>query len=205
MALSAVVSVISLTWFSNRRTSARLRLAIVLIALLIGVGVSALFITDASFDGVRRLDFFANTWAAIKDFWLLGSGLGTFSLVYPMYEATEQIAYEYAARAHNDYLHIFLELGLAGLGCLIAMMLLLVMKFHRTELSQAAMLALGAVAIHSLVDFPLRSYGIAVPVAVLVAVILSERPTTVAGSHSDRQPLSAGGPPPANPQLSRMI
>jgi len=205
MALSGFISVLAFVWFSNRKITPRLRLLAVCLTLLACSVLAGLFLSFSPVDGDRRMEIFSNTFVAIKDYWFSGSGLGTFQLVYPMYERTQEIAYEYAARAHNDYLQIFLELGIVGIGSICVLGALLVMKFDRSELAQAAMLSLITVAIHSLVDFPMRTFGIAVPVAYLIAVILSEPAADDVGGQTEQLQVDVENHRPQAGQLSRLL
>ena len=60
-----------------------------------------------------RLRIWEGTWRMIKKKPLFGWGLGTFRWVYPRYRCRSH--YREANFAHNDYLHIWAELGLVGL------------------------------------------------------------------------------------------
>ena len=51
---------------------------------------------------------------AIHDFMPWGSGLGSFRGVYHLYESRDQITTTYVNHAHDDYIEIALELGVAG-------------------------------------------------------------------------------------------
>ena len=68
--------------------------------------------TDVS--GEERLIVWSAAWTAAQDFWLTGSGLGSFINIFPLYSppSVQGGIYEYA---HNDYIEFFLETGLAGL------------------------------------------------------------------------------------------
>jgi hypothetical protein len=175
MALAAACSVIAFAWFFMRKTNPTLRFGVLMATLACAAIIFVVGFDTSSADGGLRWIYFANTWDAILDNWTVGTGLGTFPMVYPMYEDAEELLSAYVGRAHNDYLQIFLELGIVGIGCLFALFVLLAMKFQRTELAQAAMLSILMVGIHSVVDYPMRTFGIAVPVAYLLAVILSEK------------------------------
>ena len=175
MALSAGVSILAFGWYSMRNVSATVRLFL-MFPILIGYAASVnYFLPVSSLDGGRRLTFFANTWSAISDYWTTGSGLGTFPLVYPMYEKASEVLSTYAARAHNEYLQLLLELGVPGITTLIIFFVVIFIKFGKSELAQAAMLSIFTIALHSVLDFPMRTMGVALPMAYLIAVVLSER------------------------------
>jgi O-antigen ligase len=123
-----------------------------------------------------RETFFRNTISAIRDNWLLGTGMGTFVLAYPQYEPIGDIVRVYANHAHNDYLEIIMENGIFGVILIALYLLSLLSGVGRTKLSQAAFMSIFAVLLHSLVDYPLRTFAIALPFAWLSAVVLSVKP-----------------------------
>src|SRR5512134_752486 len=72
----------------------------------------------------ERLVVWSTTLTAAKDFWLTGSGLGTFLNIFPLYSPPSvQGIYDHA---HNDYLEFLLETGLGGVllfACFIGLLL----------------------------------------------------------------------------------
>jgi O-antigen ligase len=94
-----------------------------------------------------------------------GSGLGTFDAIYRTRETVETLSNAYLNHAHNDYIEILLETGLAG-AVLIALFLawfgrLAVEAWRGTgpasDLACAATIVVATLALHSLVDYPLRT------------------------------------------------
>ncbi|MEM1199390.1 MAG: O-antigen ligase family protein, partial [Pseudomonadota bacterium] len=176
MAISSAVAVLSLVWFKTER------LTIVPRTSLFAAGLCALLLIpvlvgfdDSSATEMRPV-IFATTWKAIQSYWLTGTGLGAFSHVYPSFEAPDDILPVYINRAHNDYLEIFLEVGVLGIVLIGAFFALVILNFRRNRLAQAAALSILTLAIHSLVDYPLRTMAIGVIFAYFVAVVLSVRP-----------------------------
>ena len=55
-----------------------------------------------------------------RDFLPWGSGLGSFRSVYQLYEHRNQISTTYVIHAHDDYVELALELGVAGILLIIA-------------------------------------------------------------------------------------
>ena len=123
-----------------------------------------------------RSIFFINTWHAIKDHWAVGTGLGSFVIIYPMYEAREEIAYVFANHAHSDFLELLLEVGIASIVMFLLYAFQIMKHSTRSKLSQAAGLSILAILLHSIVDYPLRTMAIATIFGTLSAVILSQRP-----------------------------
>ena len=120
-----------------------------------------------------RLLIWNNTLNMIKDHPWLGSGIGTFKLNYQSYQADylqENPGYiKYwikAGEAHNEYLQIWAELGIIGLGMFILIIYFYyqsVLKFFKKEKNdQKQLIVLGMLIgatcflIHCLFCFPLH-------------------------------------------------
>jgi O-antigen ligase len=110
-----------------------------------------------------------------------GFGPGTFSAVFPFH--TSYLGYKiwgYWIYAHEDYLQTVIEYGRAGAalwaayflgGMLIALVRAFGSKSTTSRLGYAAcFLALGGIAVHAFVDFPLQVPSIQLYVAVYLAV-----------------------------------
>lgn len=176
MAIAGTLSVLCLFWFSSSERSTRAKLA----ALSIGIVVFTVFAIELEFrdalDADLRSTFYATTLKGIADYWLTGSGLGSFTLIYPGYESHQNIVSVFANHAHNDFLEIALETGIIGAGLIGLFLILIARNAMRSGFAEAALLSVTALCLHSLVDYPLRTMGLAVPFAYLAAVILSARP-----------------------------
>jgi O-antigen ligase len=124
-----------------------------------------------------RAHFWQGTIGIIKDHPVLGTGLGSFSAVYPRYD-TANGTYR-LEQAHNDYLQIFSDAGIVGglLG------LVFVVVLFRTALRRIQShdkvrrgVALGALAgcagalVHSFFDFTLHTTANALLFLVLAAL-----------------------------------
>jgi O-antigen ligase len=101
---------------------------------------------------------------------------------------------EYVVHAHNDYAELALELGIPG----VLLMLLFLAWWGRAvwavwrraeggPFTRAASIASGAVLIHSLVDFPLRTAAISACFAMFMA-LLSDRRTPPRRDPADLRP-----------------
>jgi O-antigen ligase len=117
---------------------------------------------DMSIQG--RLIVNRNTLEMIKDYPILGSGPGTFNILYPKYRDPRLRTFMNAT--HNDYLQYAEEMGLFGIGSFI---LLLVLFFKKNlnliknlqdkylqGLTIGFLVSISAIAIHGLVDFNLQ-------------------------------------------------
>ena len=124
----------------------------------------------------------STTSRAVSDFLPWGSGLGSFQSVYPLYEDPLKVDADYVIHAHNDYVEVALELGVAGI---VLMLLFLawwtaaVWRTWRTAeagpFARAATIASAAVLVHSFVDFPLRTAAISVCFGMCLALLADSR------------------------------
>ncbi len=174
MAFVTILSLVSLLWFMRRKRTRGTAAGALAAGLLGLVAAAAGFGVDSSLDSELRPAIFATTWSAIKDVWVTGSGLGTFPLVYPAYEQTSDIINSYINHAHNDYLEFVLETGVAGALLIAAVLITCARHMTRSPLAEAAFLSMLGIALHSLVDYPLRTMAIAVSLAYLAAILLSK-------------------------------
>ena len=142
---------------------------------------------DANISIESREDILATTSRAAADFMPFGSGLGSFTSVYPLYENPQQVTTMFVIHAHNDFVEVALELGVAGL-ILIVLFLAwwgaAVWRVWRTPeagpFARAAAIASAAILIHSLVDFPLRTAAIASCFGMCLALLAGARRAPVA-------------------------
>ena len=122
----------------------------------------------------------ATTVEAAKDFFPVGTGLGSFQQVYRTYEDPATVSRGFANHAHNDHAEIALELGLPG----ILLVLLFALwwarwtvsawrgDFSGIALARAASAILGLVLMHSFVDYPIRTSAVAALFAAACALLL---------------------------------
>lgn len=178
MTISLLLALLCLAWFLADRVAFAVKAAAATIAgAILAVALWQFGAASALSQDLRAV-FFETTLRAITDNWLTGTGLGTFTSVYPAYEAREATIDLYANNAHNDYLEVVLEGGVFG-AVLIGFYFALILRHGgRTPLTQAAFLAIAAVALHSLVDYPLRTFAVATPFVWLSVLILSSVPDT---------------------------
>ena len=80
------------------------------------VGVLAGFPPEVSRRVLIRLEYWQAAWNIFLDHWVKGTGLFTFTNVYPEYRADE---FEMPMHVHNLYLQMAAEAGLIGLGLLL--------------------------------------------------------------------------------------
>jgi O-antigen ligase len=123
LALAGLVIVLHRYGGHSGRTRTVLPLACIAVAIAwatyIGTGgIIERFaqLSGAADPGTARGGQWSDTVRLIRDFPILGSGLGTYEFLYPMYKTLRtQAAF---AHAHNDYLELCAEAGLVGLALL---------------------------------------------------------------------------------------
>lgn len=173
MGISAAIAVMALIWFMPTANKPMAKITALVVGSLGLVSAIWIFGSSSSLESDQRWILFATTLEAIRDHWALGTGLGTFTLIYPTYEDAGQIIRAYANHAHNDFFEILLELGLAGAALMVAYFILVLRGAFRSELSQAAFLSIMTLSLHSSVDYPLRTMALALMLAYLSACVLA--------------------------------
>lgn len=163
------------------------------IAALLGVLlVGAAVIASATMGGraADSLDRFGDTetdrpemWEdaafAAREYWPIGSGMGTFDEVFQLHESLEYISPRRAGRAHSDVLEIVIEAGAFGAAIALFWLLWCVWAALRAP-AHWRWTALGAgtgvlaLLLQSLLDYPLRNQTLLCMAAVLV-VLLAQR------------------------------
>lgn len=160
------------------RLAAMLGLLFVAGAAVLAVMVSAGMSASNKTSVTMRADIWAHTSEAIRGYGLAGSGIGTFTAVYPRYEDPATIERTYINHAHNDYLELALEGGLPAIVLIIlffawwgARVFTIWRSPNAAELGRAACIASAAILLHSLVDYPLRTAAIATIFAMALALM----------------------------------
>jgi O-antigen ligase len=141
-----------------------------------------------------RLHVARDSLRILKDHPWIGTGMGSFEVVFPEYQTSaSDLLWDHA---HDDYAEALAETGLAG-GLLIAGGLVLFVRLAFADLrsrlvSRQAWIQLGAAAgccgllIHSLIDFNLHVPANAAWLAVAAAVACGSR----AGHRTETDPLA---------------
>jgi len=141
-----------------------------------------------------RQEMLSTSAKAMADFLPWGSGLGSFESVYHLYEDSARVDNTYVSHAHNDYAELALETGVPGILLMIAFLAWwgrAAWKAWRDPnagaYARAGSIASGAILVHSLVDFPLRTGAIGVVFAMSLAMLV-ERRAPITQSRSDLRP-----------------
>lgn len=128
-----------------------------------------------------RLEMWDDSLYAARQYWPLGSGMGTFDEVFQLAESLEYVSPRRAGRAHNDYLELTIEGGIAAL--LLAAGWLSWCAHtglrrgppDRLWLRRGALLAIACISAQSLLDYPLRNQSLLVMAALLALLLMPER------------------------------
>ena len=172
--------------FLSRRQGRQL-LAVLVVAVLLTVLASAvgMVILEKRFEtgGLAlarqgRVTVWMDTITGIRDHFWMGTGFGTFEVVYPQYRTRPSDLLWNAA--HNDYLQLFLETGIFGF-LLMAWFLVRLAVFAAPRLLQdqgpdfgvalGATLGIFGMLIHSLSDFNMQIPANAMMFYVLCALL----------------------------------
>ena len=145
-----------------------------------------------------RIAFASNTIEAAKTVMPFGVGLGAFVPVYAMFEKPRDIMIDsYANHAHNDFLELWLETGIAGpvlIGAFAIWFVWRSVKVWRRSylegveidrsLARAATLIITLLLAHSLVDYPLRT-GAMMAILAFACALLIDSPISSPGEKRD--------------------
>ena len=153
---------------------------IVIFSLYIGINQILIRFNPEDLSNEGRFSYWDNTSLMIKDFFFFGTGLGTFSSVYPVYEMTDTPGF--VSHAHNDYLEFFSELGIIGFSLLLICLGYLFYQISKTwagryhpevkGIALGGIVALTALFIHALTDFNFHIPANAVLFTIIFALTL---------------------------------
>jgi len=142
----------------------------------------------------KRMALRRDTWRLFLDHPVIGTGLGTFEIVYPPYDSLYDG--KIANHAHNDYLEGLAETGaVGGLCCLwfLAVVLLNSLKGMAdlgnslsSALNLSGLVACSGILIHSLVDFNLHIPANALLFFVCAHMAAVRLEPTVSGASASR-------------------
>lgn len=142
-----------------------------------------------------RLTFARNTVRLALDYMPFGAGLGSFVPVYARHEPmADALANTFANHAHNDFLELWLEIGVFALASVTLYLAWLARQAWRVwlmperhvrdidrSLARAATLVVALLLAHSLVDYPLRTSAMMCVFAWATAMLVA--PQAAASQH----------------------
>lgn len=138
-------------------------------------------LTEGKLTDSFRIKLWENTISIIKDFWLTGTGLGTYSYIMPQYK---DIIFKnhFVDHAHQDILQFVSETGLIGFCFLIVFLVLFYKKtfcyFFQVKTNLRFILlgintGITSIIIHSFTDYNTKVPGNCVVMAVLFGLWFS--------------------------------
>ena len=133
--------------------------------------------------GLFRADLLPDAFVVLRQYWPWGSGAGTFVPVYMGIEDLDRLGPAYLNHVHNDYVEWLIEAGVAGLALLVGAAALLtarlwsVLSSPRAEARKQMAVAGAAIilllALHSAVDYPLRTDALAAVFGVALGLVFA--------------------------------
>lgn len=150
-----------------------------------------------------RIAISSNTIEAAKTLMPFGAGQGAFVSVYAMLfqKPQDMIANAYVNQAHNDFLQLWLESGVAGpilIGVFAIWFVLTSAKVWRRSyreglaidqsLARAASLIIALLLAHSVVDYPLRTGAMMAVFAVACALLIDPPPSSPSRQPAPKEP-----------------
>lgn len=178
------------TALTGGRRGARSRLALVVLLAVVAVlplmHLGADQLVESYLDAGKEIQTESGRFAVWIDtirlagaFPVTGSGLGTFGSVYPLYRSGE--VRRFYRHAHQDFLQMAAEGGLIGVVCLILLAVPVLVGAGRGLANLQGPLAngfaagLGAVLLHSMIDFPFHIPAIAATAAVFAGALMVDK------------------------------
>lgn len=179
----------------NQRSNTVLHAALgAALAGIVVVGGMATFVSGSRVDTVlarfdktqeRRPSIWEDSRYAASRYWPVGAGMGTFDEVFQQDESLEYVSERRAGRAHNDYLEIAIEAGVFAIALVAAWALWVAFAAWRAITTPQRWPALAgagilmAIALQSLLDYPLRNQAmlcLAAFAIVLLAPVSRRKP-----------------------------
>jgi O-antigen ligase len=158
----------------------------------------------------ERWIYWKDTLKIIKDNLFLGTGLGTFRYVYPLYRSPQIL--NMVRFAHNDFLQLFAESGIIGIGLFFSLILVFFAKAFRVISRHPGTFwngtAIGATAgifgllVHGLYDFNLHIPSNAFLFSALAAILVARSSLLAQKNGMDKIHLSVRYPAFDKPPLS---
>jgi O-antigen ligase len=156
--------------------------------------ISRFFTTSEDFKG--RWMIWANTFQILRNFPLFGSGLGTFSQIFPMYRSFH--IQGFVTHAENDYLQLASEVGFIGIGLLLILFIFLFFKIvsgirslspwePQRFIRIGGLVGILALMFHSLVERNIQVPANAFLFTFILALVL--QPISQGGSSHPRKPI----------------
>lgn len=181
------------TWLVFGRQRPALRLWLIVATALVSVAALVIIVVGpfgnnlvgAQHSNVEqsRQTSFALTLRAAREYFPIGSGVGSFQPVYHTQEPLASVGNTFMNHAHSDWLELFLETSLPGMLLAAAFLWWWAMRTRAIwqaeepdYFAQAAVIATAAMLLHSCVDYPLRTAALSAVFAACIGLMSGVRP-----------------------------
>lgn len=182
------VSALFFAWITNKRRSLKkktLMLVLIGAVILVAVVLAGWDRLEQRLEGfqternIGRLPVWKESFGIIKDYPLLGSGFGTFEYTYMRYQrpASSLLLYTHA---HNDYLELMTDAGIAGFCLTLSLILIFFISLYRAWrlrhnkfaicVGAGGLTSFVAIGIHSITDFNLHIPANALLLSVIAGI-----------------------------------
>ncbi|PXA97343.1 hypothetical protein DMC47_14210 [Nostoc sp. 3335mG] len=153
-----------------------------------------------------RYSIWQEALVAAQAYFPVGAGVGTFVNSYQAIEQLDLVGRTFVNRAHNDFLEILIESGILGFGVVLALITVFAIRAWcvltrrnrepDATLGRAALLAILVLLLHSLGDYPLRSFASMAVCAMFAGMLFGPLATA---SRADRIEADDAGTPARSP------
>lgn len=185
----ALMGVLAIVWpwlRFNRRTLVISGLAVTVLLVISGWiiannAVVERVISRFVFGGEFRPELWRDSLFALQQYFPFGAGIGAFVPVFLAAERLEVVGASFPNRAHNDFLEFGVEAGVFGamvLAAITAILIRLIVKGWKSPPAGSraqlvfSITTLALIALHSQVDYPLRSMSLAFIAAACTGLLL---------------------------------
>lgn len=153
---------------------------VILVLLVIQIGVGAVLARFATIDDEGRFEFWPTILTMTRDAMPVGTGVGSFTVIYDAYEPIGLLQRSWLNEAHNEYLQQLLETGVVfpvlffGFLAWVASRLMALRQtrdWNHAALTWASVAAMSILMVASFVDYPLRTTALGCVFAVLCALL----------------------------------
>jgi O-antigen ligase len=201
VALGMLASLLmALSMLRRVRLSHRLAIAGAVIVCAALVATSAPFheIMDRFdyIDNDNRWLFTLRSLPLVRQYWLFGAGGGVFNDLFITYEPIEWVKPTIMNHVHDDYIELVIEYGVPGILALLASGIGIVQaaraipdRVNRAAapVRLAGLLIIALIALHSIVDYPLRRPAVLAILAVAIAMVVRPVAPTMHRSEKSRR------------------
>ena len=148
-------------------------LAAIPIAIFVGLRFES-----EGFSDVNRLKFSTQTFHNAIDNLPFGIGYGNFADGYARYEGAENIFAKFVNHAHNEYVELLFEGGIPFVIVFLICIFALIQRIVKTvadPMSNAVSISIFFIMMHSLVDYPLRTFSVSCFFILCLAMLFNPR------------------------------